>query len=941
MKREIQSLLEKWFSLKPEEMQRALPMQGIIFLLIFTLLVVKPTANSLFLTKFGVNSLPYAYLLIAIVAVIVSTVYTRLLVSFPLTQLMRYTLIGCIGALIIFCGLLHLDLFESLTLYSFYLWVMIYAVLTTSQFWILANQVFNVREAKRLFGFIGVGAIAGGIVGGYSASLLVPFIGSYNLLFVGALCLLPCLFLINQVSQLAIPKKPIKNKVNKKQATPIAHPVRLIQKSKHLLYLSSIVGISVIAAKLIDYQFSDIAARHYPDKNDLTAFFGFWFSTFNVLSLLFQLFLTKRIMETVGVSRALFLLPVLTLLVGAIMLVMPELLFVAIGLKMTDGTLKQSVNKAAMELLVLPIPTKIKNSAKTFIDVVIDSVATGLSGILILVVIKGMQLPSYAITLLIVLFAALWILLVYRIRKEYLSAFKLKLDKSLYKTPVFKGTPTLYLADEKMVRQVGVLLEEGTDNQIIKLLKRIKPIKKKKLLEKTIALFHHSSPEIRAAAIRNVNTYKKPIALEEVTPLLQDDSIKVRAKALEYIILHDEQERMNSLEEHLDDDEYQMRGTAIVALATLSRQEPTLANEFHLQGRLFDWFHKAKNTKDLRERRLRIKIFLQAIGRGRIEDCYAYISQYLTDEDPEVVRQAILAAGKTQKEVFLNQLISFLETPIYRHSTQVALSAYKEKVFPLFIEVFNNPNTSIKIIRAIPKVVRKVNSQQAVNLLDHFLTSKDLIVRQKTLRGLNRLRHQQQDYQFNNQRLNEEVLEESQLFQQAIATLYQMRQLAKTEIELHPTRYKIRTQLVILLEKKLDNNLERLFLILGLRYAPVDMINIYRSIRGSKAEVRINALEFLDNLLGINLKKIIIPIVETAVLESITEQTIQQLNVSIPSERDCIKDLLLLKDVEITKLIIDLLATLPEREWKDVRSLAIHTLHQLQPQSEVDSRLVA
>ncbi|GAK98417.1 hypothetical protein JCM19314_2448 [Nonlabens ulvanivorans] len=62
--------------------------------------------------------------------------------------------------------------------YAFYLFVGIYALLVTSQFWVLANVIFNIREAKRLFGFIGAGGIAGGIAGGYVTSILVPFTGN-------------------------------------------------------------------------------------------------------------------------------------------------------------------------------------------------------------------------------------------------------------------------------------------------------------------------------------------------------------------------------------------------------------------------------------------------------------------------------------------------------------------------------------------------------------------------------------------------------------------------------------------------------------------------------------------------------------------------------------------------------------------------------------------
>ena len=53
--------------------------------------------------------------------------------------------------------------------------------------------------------------------------------------------------------------------------------------------LAGIVGVSVMVAKLVDYQFGGLAAASIYNPEELTAFFGFWFSTFNLLSLLLQL----------------------------------------------------------------------------------------------------------------------------------------------------------------------------------------------------------------------------------------------------------------------------------------------------------------------------------------------------------------------------------------------------------------------------------------------------------------------------------------------------------------------------------------------------------------------------------------------------------------------------------------------------------------------------
>ena len=55
----------------------------------------------------------------------------------------------------------------------------------------------------------------------------------------------------------------------------------------------------------------------------------------------------------------------------------------------------------------------------------------------------------------------------------------------------------------------------------------------------------------------------------------------------------------------------------------------------------------------------------------------------------------------------------------------------------------------------------------------------------------------------------------------------------------------------------------------------------------------------MDNVLDTNLKKVIIPIIETAILETITEETISNFKLRIPSEYECYEMLLNGKDIKV------------------------------------------
>ena len=306
----LKNTIKKVFDIREGELPVAFLMQGYIFLVIATLLIIKPTVNALFISDLGVENLPFGYLMVAVAAVITSYFYARITERFSLLPIIKFTLIFSLIALLILGTLLHLNLIEGWILYGFYIGVAIYAVLATSQFWVLANLVFNIREAKRLFSFIGAGAIMGGIFGGYLTSLLAPYIGNENLIFVAAFLLLLCFPILNKLWNVRVSQL---NSFKRKKRTDIVtdNPIRLIRKSKHLSYLAIIIAVGVVIAKLVDYQFSFIASNRITDSDDLTAFFGFWLSTFNVISLALQLFLTRKIVGIWGVGFSLLLLPIL------------------------------------------------------------------------------------------------------------------------------------------------------------------------------------------------------------------------------------------------------------------------------------------------------------------------------------------------------------------------------------------------------------------------------------------------------------------------------------------------------------------------------------------------------------------------------------------------------------------------------------------------------
>lgn len=876
-------------------------MQMNIFILICTLLIVKPTANGLFVGEVGVDQLPLAFILVAIFAGGFSILYSKILKKRPLNVIVLTTLVASIAVFVLFGLLFFFGVSGDWIFFSLYIWVTIFGVLTASQFWIIANVVFNAREAKRLFGFIGAGAIAGGIFGGYLTSILVESLGSENMLFVGAGLLSLCIPLTmhnwRQVSG-----QPKLDFLQKKKMPVSDHPIALIRKSRHLTYLAAIIGIGSITAKLVDYQFNIIAVSRISDPDELTAFFGFWFSNINILSLAIQLLLTRRIVGTLGIGTSLFFLP-LSILAGAICVFFAPELWAGILIKLSDGSLKQSVNKAAVELLSLPIPQEIKNSTKTFIDVVVDSIATGIGGIILIFLVNGFELSTRWISLMIFALVIGWIFLVRKIRITYLHSFKSAMKKH-------ETTPDdiSFLPNQTVMGDLQEMLAKGSEPQILFVLKKLIQMPDPRLATAIGALLDRGSAKVQEQAIRALYFIKYPVFTQQIKPFTSSENHELKVAAFDYLIEHQPSRRFAILERQEQESDLDIRLAVLASLAEESRGNPELMDEFQLRDRLDDMLLELDQIEDQDEKRPFLVPFIRVLGVAALEEYVDRIKAWSTDPNIEVAIAALEAAGDTMNPAFIQVLIENLKRKELSSKVQNVLIRFGPGILgPLQVYAASESANS-DILAKIPGVVEYFGTQASVDLLLDLCQRPELPIKMEALRSLNLMKTRHDYLKYSKRELSELIHHEAKIFQQTLSFLY-VQSTRQRNTDLSGSALDIqalREKLMIVLESRLDRSLERIFRLLGLKY-PIEEVNsIYSSIQSPVQEQRINALEYLDNLLEPSLKKILIPLVETTLFDPMSVELVRQLNLHIPSEEECYRQLLEGNDAEVRGIILSL-----------------------------------
>ncbi len=913
----------KAFDLKEEELTKTLLLQLNIFIIITTLLVVKPTINSLFLSELTSNALPLAYVLTAMMAIIGSFFYNKALEKYALNIIIDRTIIGSVISLILFGIALNFDLANGYLLYIPYIWVAIFGLLTASQFWILANLVYNVREAKRIFGFIGAGAIAGGIFGGYLTSVLTRFMYTENLLFVAAILLCCCIPITRYIWKTEVVKlNPFQ--VSMRTDPKGDSPWRLIKQSKLLRLIAIVVGISVLIAKLVDYQYSDYASRLITNPDDLTSFFGFWFSTLSVISLVIQLFLTKRIVGTFGVGKSLLWLPT-GILIGSILLLILPQLWVIVFIKIVDGSLKQSVNKAATELLSIPIPIDIKKKTKTFTDVVVDSIATGLAGFILIFFINALNISSTYISLIIIGLISFWLYFINQLKNEYIISFKSLLEY----TKVKKEKPSKKeIKVTSIVQTVLNVFKEGNEKQIVHMLEKTLEVKDERFFVGIKNLLAHKSPKVKAMAIENLYFLRTENLSVQIEKMIRDEDQQVTTSAFRYLLNHYKKNTVELFNKNLNSSDETIANAALIGLSLELRNNQQLQNRFNLEYKIenaLKRYHKLTNPIDQKHK---INTIIQAIGNARVELFYDILKMHLKSTDSDIVNSSIISASKTLENQFINAIISHLSVKDHRKSAVEALYIYGDPIIDILLKKIKNETIDLEDAIYAVLVIEKFASQKAINTLIKLTDDTEHVIKIEAIEALKRLKWKYPNLLIKDRFIVDKILDECNLYQNTLSLIHSqivIQYKKKTQNPETKEENDARIKLIALLESRLDRQLQRIFRFLGIKYPPGDVDPILNSILKGKEEQRIHAIEFLDNILDSQLKKELIPVAESILMESISEDIIKKLNLKVLSETECYLELLKRKDQKLKLAVLYLIEKSNDNKFNPVLEMVINT----------------
>ncbi|MEM9924354.1 MAG: MFS transporter [Cyanobacteria bacterium P01_D01_bin.50] len=885
----------RWVNLRPEEGYRTLLMFTFYAVTSVGLRWVEDSSITLFLDRYGANTLPLIYIASAVFGIGLVFLYSWLQKIFPL----RWVIIAALPCMVIPLMLLPIGLqitlsvnlqASRLALFSVFLlrlWVDALYVINQINTSIAANQLFNIQEIKRTYPLVSSGVLVADVIAGFSLPTLVRFIKLDQIILIGALFIVLgtviLLYLSKQYPQAFydVPQRKIKES-QISRARRLSSPLRL-----YAVRLFAFGLLIQAIGLLVDFQYLSQLESTFQGK-DITSFLGVFGGILGLFELATQLFVSSRAIERLGVFFTAAILPVgvgillvgiavlssLSMTSGLFGLKIPtlSLLWGLTLIKFLDELVRYTFVANTGALLFQPIPERVRSRVQTLSGGFAEAAAAGFAGLIILFtqwIAKHFISVSWQNLILIVetaIVAIICVGVIWILRSQYVDLLVLSADRGhLSVTNV--DLPFFKRAVIKALRETG---NEADKHSCIELLSQIDPQGAGEVLAPELPTL---TPALQYRSLKvMLECDVNPAHLPTVRTLLENpqtiDNPNIFALALRYVSLGESSVNLIQLEEYLNPKHNPViRGTAAALLLTRGTTKQKVAATKTLRWMLTN-----------KEEQIRVDGVNSLAEAAYLQALRIHIPSLLEDESLRVRSAALEMIAANQLEEYYLALIVGL---YYKSTRSVAMNGLVKlgnEVLPMLSDLAKDIyQPEIARVYSL-RTIGQIETLEAVDTLWQHLEISKGKIKCHILRILIK-RHQKQailalvDSSYKNR---VQILIEREL--KLLGQIYAASVDFKTQGEIYAAYIEFKTgetlqsfhskrKVVALcrlaqksfVELEIDIK-ERLFLLLKLLY-PLDKINAAAYNLNSKSGVTLaRGLEILEHTINLSCKNILINI---------------------------------------------------------------------------------
>ena len=262
----------------------------------------------------------------------------------------------------------------------FYVWTSVFALFVVTVFWGLLADCFDNAQAKRMFSFIAVGSSIGGVVGSSLTAGLAEMVPTFSLLLIACIPLeIASWCALTLHRQFGTGDIRIQGESARAISGNAWSGMRAVFASPYLMGIAAFIALMTFASTMLYFQQANLVAEAFTDRGVRIAFFAKVDLAVSILTIVFQVYLTARIIKWLGVGLTLALVPV-AVAAGFLALGMYPTLAALVAVQVAYRAGRYGLTKPAREILWTVLSREAKYKSKPFLDAAVYRGGDLLSG---------------------------------------------------------------------------------------------------------------------------------------------------------------------------------------------------------------------------------------------------------------------------------------------------------------------------------------------------------------------------------------------------------------------------------------------------------------------------------------------------------------------------------------------------------------------------------
>jgi len=373
--RVIYKSLRRLINVEPHEVEAILWSFVYFFSLLCSYYIVRPMRDTMGIAG-GVEQLQWLFTGTFVAMLAVVPMFGWVSARFPRRRFLPYVYYFFIANLLLFFILFRAEITTAWVARAFFIWASVFNLFVVSVFWSFMADIYTNAQARRLFGFIAAGGTAGALAGPVLTASLSLTLGPVNLLLLSAAFLglaVACIHRLGAWQHHEVCIDQDRQQTNMGDAPlggSIWAGIRLVAASPYLLGICVLMLLFTTLATFLYFQQATIIRDSFTDPAGRTVVFAAMDLAVNTLTLIFQMFLTGRLVKWLGLPWMLALVPLL-LAAGFFMLGMAPVLMVLVVVQVVRRAGNYAIMRPGREMLYVVLGREEKYKAKNFIDTVV------------------------------------------------------------------------------------------------------------------------------------------------------------------------------------------------------------------------------------------------------------------------------------------------------------------------------------------------------------------------------------------------------------------------------------------------------------------------------------------------------------------------------------------------------------------------------------------